>query len=240
MYVDSLEPNTRLNGRYRVRAKIGEGWEGVTYEVRDRLDGRIKALKLITNEKRKKAILNQARVMVRLQHPNIIDYYNVDALDLDGEFYYFLLVEYLRGPRLSERINKQFKTHKSPAIFDTLRVFYQICRGMAYVHDQKLLHDDLHTDNIILTGDPYSPVPKLFDFWGSAVSRAREQRVFDIKCAGQVLFECMTGKEDYQPKRLTKMPPEIAIIIKRCYARLHRYNNFHEILADLEDLRAWD
>ena len=165
MNVASLRRNARLNGRYRIRKKIGEGWEGVTYEVRDRLDGRVKALKLITNVKRRKAILNQARVMVRLQHPNIIDYYNVDTLKIEDETYYFLLVEYLRGPRLSDIVKKNFRRRKSPPIFETLRLFYQICRGMAYVHDQHILHDDLHTDNIIVTGDPLSPVPKLFDFW---------------------------------------------------------------------------
>ena len=111
---------------------------------------------------------------------------------------------------------------------------------MAYVHDQRILHDDLHTENIIVTGGAVAPVPKLFDFWGSGMTGLRSRRVFDIKCAGQVLFECMTGREDYQATRLSKMPPEIAAIIKRCYGRIHRYGNFHEILADLEAFRDWD
>ena len=240
MNLKTLRSNDRLNGRYRVKKKIGEGWEGVTYQVRDRLDGRQKALKLITNMRRRKSILNQAKVLVRLQHPNIIDYYNVDTLDVDDETVYFLLVEYLEGPRLSEAIQKRFKRHKTPQLFEMLRIFYQICSGMAYVHQRHLLHDDLHTDNIILTGHPDAPVAKLFDFWGSRGTKLREQRAFDIKCAGQVLFECMTGHEDYAPRRLKHVPPEIVAIIKRAHARVHTYSSFKEILEDLDALRAWD
>jgi len=235
-----LKENTRLNGRYRVRGKLGEGWEGETYLVRDRLDGRFKALKIITNESRRKSLLSQARVQVRLQHPNIIDYYNVDSLTLGDETYYFLLLEYLQGPRLSQVVAKHFRRRKDPPVFSMLRIFYQICRGMAYVHDRRLLHDDLHTDNIILEGDVSAPVPKLFDFWGSRGGNATEQRAFDIRCAGQVLFECMTGRENYQPKRLVKLPREIQDIIRRTHARVHTYANFHEILRDLEELRDWD
>lgn len=216
------------------------GWEGVTYKVHDRLDGRSKALKLITNTRRRKSILNQARVLVRLQHPNIIDYYNVDTLRIEDRTHYFLLVEYLEGPRLSQVVQRHFRRHDTPRLFFMLRVFHQICRGMAYVHDRRLLHDDLHTDNIILTGDPGRPVVKLFDFWGTRGSSRRGPRAFDLRCAGQVLFECMTGEETYSPRLLRGIPPEVAAIIKRAHARVHGYRSFRQILGDLEALRSWE
>jgi len=231
--------NTKLNGRYVIQEKIGEGWEGTTYRVRDRLDGRIKALKLITNLRRRKAILNQARVLVRLQHPNIIEYYNVDSLKLNGEVCYFLLVEYLDGPRLSQVIRRRAR-RAAPQLFEMLRVFYQICRGMAYVHDRRILHDDLHTDNIILTGNPDRPVPKLFDFWGSRGAVDRERRAFDLRCAGQMLFECLTGQEGYRSADLEGIPRAVAAIVRKTQARIHNYGSFHQILGDLEALRDWD
>lgn len=239
MNVKSLRKQSRINGRYEVRGRIGTGWEGVTYLVRDRLDGRQKALKFITNIKRRKSILSQARVLVQLQHPNIIDYYNVDRAEVDGESHYFLLVEYLEGPRLSETVTRLHRL-QSPPLFYFLRICYQIFRGMAYVHDQRILHDDLHTDNIILVGDPEAPTPKLFDFWGSRGANHRVMRSFDLKCAGQVLFECLTGKEHYSPGELDAVPRELADIIRRTQARVHNYSNFHQVLADFEELRAWD
>lgn len=238
--IASLRRGARINGRYEVKQRIGVGWEGVTYQVRDRLDGRLKAVKFITNRKRRKAILQQARIMVRLQHPNIINYYNVDRVEVAGENHFFLLVEYLEGPRLSQVIRRHFHRYEYPPLFFGLRVFYQICRGMAYVHDQRILHDDLHTDNVILTGPVDAPIPKLFDFWGSRGANRVAGRGFDLKSAGQILFEIMTGQERYRAADLEWIPPEIAGIIRRAHARVHGYRNFHEALADLEALRAWD
>jgi len=238
--ITSLRKGARINGRYEVKGKIGQGWEGITYLVRDRLDGRLKGLKFITNMRRRKSIVAQARVLVRLHHPNIINYYTVDRYEADGESHLFLLVEYLQGPRLAEMIRRQFKSRKGPSLFQNLRIFYQICRGMAYVHDQQILHDDLHAENIILTGDPEAPVAKLFDFWGSRGARGVDRRAFDLRCAGDVLFELMTGRTEYKPARLSRLPREVADILRRTHARVHTYRNFHEILADLDALRDWD
>lgn len=240
MIAQLLRGSPRLAKRYEFRRRIGVGWEGVTYLVRDRLDGRLKAFKIITNVRRQRAILAQARVLVRLQHPNIIDYYTVDTLQLDGETRYFLLVEYLRGPRLSAIARGIPGMLPSRNLFAMLRVFYQICRGMAYVHDRGILHDDLHTDNIILTGEHARPVPKLFDFWGSRGAGRTDRREFDLRCAGQVLFECLTGTERYRVEPLRRLPPEVAAIIRRTQARTHRYRTFHQILTDLDRLRTWD
>ena len=155
--IEKLPRNSRINGRYLVKRRIGTGWEGVTYLVRDRLDGRPKAVKFITNTTRRKALLAQARVMVRLEHPNVIKYYNVDQIDVAGDRHYFLLMEYLEGPRLSQLITQHFRRADQPPLFDYLRIFYQICRGMAYVHERRLLHDDLHSDNLLVTGAPELP-----------------------------------------------------------------------------------
>ncbi len=240
MDIRNLSRESRINGRYRVKRRIGVGWEGVTYRVHDRLDGQAKAVKFITNTQRRSSILRQARVMVRLAHPNIIDYYNVDQVTLGGEDHFFLLLEYLDGPRLSQVIARHFKRHDQPPVFFGLRIFSQICRGMAHVHDLRLLHDDLHSDNIILTGDPAAPVPKLFDFYGSMGANRAGRKSFDIQCAGQLLFEIMTGEDRYALSALRRMPPQIAAIIRKAHARKHRYRNFHEILADLDALRDWD
>ena len=238
--LENLKKDTRLNGRYIVRGRIGEGWEGVTYQVRDRLDSRLKALKFITNSQRKRSILNQASVLVRLQHPNVIDYYTVDTLRLGGEDAYFLLLEYLQGPRLSDIVAKYRRQRRQPPLFYMLRIFYQIASGMAYCHDQHMLHDDLHTDNVILTGDIQAPVPKVFDFWGSRGAKIRQRRAFDLKCAGQILFECLTGVEEYKASLLKGLPEEVAVIIRHTQARVHTYSHFHQMLADLDDLRAWE
>ncbi len=240
MNISALKTGSKINGRYVVKGRIGVGWEGVTYQVKDRLDGRLKAIKFITNVKRRKSILNQARVLVRLHHPNIINYYNVDRVEIAGESHYFLLVEYLQGPRLSQVIRRHFRRSDQAPLFFGLRIFYQICRGMAYVHDQRILHDDLHTDNIILTGDAESPTPKLFDFWGSRGGNSSDRRAFDLRSAGQVLFEIMTGHEDYDRAELEWLPRGVARIIRRAHGRIHTYHTFHEILEDLEQLRAWD
>lgn len=238
--IEDLKPETRLSGRYTVRARIGVGWEGVTYKVRDRLDGRLKALKFITNTQRKRSILNQASVLVRLQHPNVIDYYTVDTLRVRGEDHYFLLLEYLQGPKLSEIVARAKRKKQRLPLFYVLRIFYQIASGMAYCHDQHILHDDLHTDNVILTGDIHAPVPKVFDFWGSRGAKIRERRAFDLKCSGQVLFECLTGMEDYKASRLKGIPEEVADILRRTQARKHTYSNFHQMVEDLDALRDWD
>lgn len=131
--------------RYRLGREIGRGGMGVVYLAEDSSLERRVAIKVLPVELSTPAMaarLNrEARVLARLDHPNIVPIYDVGALD-DGRVYYAM--KFVEGTRLDEYRDR------AAALPDLLRMFEKLCEGAAFAHARGVVHRDLKPENVMV------------------------------------------------------------------------------------------
>ena len=181
---DELPAGVSLfHGQYRVGAFLNSGGFGLTYLAQDRL-GRDVVLKECfvpafsqrsqtrvlprpdSNpdhlEKVMHSFQNEALVLARLSHPNIVHVHQVFE---DNDTAYMAL-DYIKGHDLLEIVDEG-KARLTPAQIVTMA--RKLISAVAHVHDRQLLHCDISPDNVCVRADGE---PVLIDF-GSARSSAQ-------------------------------------------------------------------
>ena len=157
-----LEPGTAI-GPYRVERFIKDGVFNSSYVVADAQEGRF-FLKLFDVSAIPAAWLDkgQVREIVNsrgLGHTNVISYVADGTLDLQGQAYPYLVMQFFKGSLLSEYLASGRKF--SGAEVRTIACF--VLDGLIYLRRQGLLHNDLTPRNILLEETGEGLVPKLID-----------------------------------------------------------------------------
>ena len=134
---------------YDVKELIGRGGMGIVYLARDRQLDRYVAIKtlpekLVNNPLWMDKLLQEAKALGRLNHPNVAQIYSMDIIN-DVRY---LILEYVRGESLAQRLCCEKLT-----IADSLSVCLQIARGLVAVHRRGIVHRDLKPDNVRITSD---------------------------------------------------------------------------------------
>ena len=148
MPTDSAAPPAmRSVGNYDLIEKIAEGGMGAVYKGRHRTSGQIVAIKIVPPDTAKNQVLlkrfeMEFRAASVLDHPNI-----VKALDYNGHGTPFLVMEFVDGESLGQRVERDGAIPEREAI----RIIAQVCDGLHKAHKQSLIHRDVKPDNILLT-----------------------------------------------------------------------------------------
>ena len=145
-------------GRFEVIDKLGEGGMGVLYRARDPRLGRTVAIKLLRSDAaidagRTGRLLQEARTLSALNHPNIVTVHDVGEDERRGTW---IAMECLDGESLRERLAR------APLpLADALRIAVEVARGLAAAHAAGVVHRDLKPANVMITG---SGLVKVLDF----------------------------------------------------------------------------
>jgi len=109
---------------------------------------------------------SEIEVMKRMDHPNIIKFYEV----FENETELYIVMEMCSGGELFDRI-KEKGTYSEHDAAEALR---QIFEGIEYMHEKKVAHCDLKPDNFLYSShDKHSRV-KIIDFGMSKFVRDRQ------------------------------------------------------------------
>ena len=174
----ALSPGTRL-GAYEIVSLLGKGGMGEVYRGRDTRLDRTVAIKVLPSDIALDSHLRErfdreARTISHLNHPHICALYDVgetagsgsDAGAAPGQRVSFLVLEYLQGSTLADRL----KPGALPLI-DAIDIAIQIADALGDAHAHGIVHRDLKPANVMLTGSSDHAVVKLLDF-GLAKSAA--------------------------------------------------------------------
>jgi len=143
---ERLEAGSRF-GDYEILGVLGAGGMGVVYRARDVALERLVALKTLSPRLAEdpefvQRFMREAKVVARLNHPNIVQIYNLGSVDNT----YFLAMEFLDGQPLSQHL----RGARWPEA-DAVGLVRQACRALALAHEQGIIHRDIKPDNLVLT-----------------------------------------------------------------------------------------
>jgi WD40 repeat protein len=147
----------RRFGNYVLLEELGRGGAGVVYKARQAGLDRLVAVKLIlsgdwSGRSELARFHTEAGAAAALQHPNIVQVFEVGAQDGQP----FLAQELVEGGSLeAKRGGVPWLARASAELVQT------VARAMHYAHTQGVIHRDLKPANILLTADG---APKVSDF----------------------------------------------------------------------------
>ncbi|HKU40478.1 MAG TPA: protein kinase [Polyangiales bacterium] len=152
-------------GKYQVERKLGEGGMSVVFEVMHRVTQRRFALKwllphIAARPELAQRFLREAQVAGRVQHPNLIEVYDVGG----GAGGYYMVLELLQGESLQERLQRVGRM----SLADSLRILLPCMRGVAAAHAAGIVHRDLKPANLFVCRPG---APKVLDFGISKLPR---------------------------------------------------------------------
>ena len=140
-----------MTSNYKVIKLLGEGSFGKAFLCKNESNNRICVIKQIViedmNQKEKDDAYNEAQILGKLDHPNIIKL--LEVFDSKKPKHALNIVtEYADGGDLSEKIKSQNKKPFTES--EILNYFTQICLALKHIHEKKIIHRDLKSSNIFL------------------------------------------------------------------------------------------
>ena len=157
---------------------------------------------------------NEAKTIAHLNHENIVRVYDIEELYRT----IFIIMEYLEGVSLEYILEKMPRL----PLERILDILLQVCSGLAYAHEQGIVHQDIKPANIFMQNNGRATIvdfglacpPGTIDFClpGTVYYMSPEQIQgetvdgrTDIYSLGIMVYEMITGQRPYPEEDLAKL-----------------------------------
>ncbi len=142
-----VEPDTIIDGRYKVISRVGSGGMADVYLAEDQLLGRQVAVKLLhhhfaEDQEFVERFRREASSAAGLSHQNIVGIF--DRGEWQGTYY--IAMEYVAGRTLKSTVREQGALDPAVAI----DIVVQILRAARFAHKRGVVHRDLKPHNVII------------------------------------------------------------------------------------------
>ena len=213
---------TVLSERYRLDELVGSGGYGSVYRAEDLKLKRTVAVKIGHHRTSSDLLLDEARRVAKLSHPNIVSVH--DCGSHDG--HHFLVFEFVEGENLAQLIRS-----KKLTIREKIELVATVAEALSSAHQLVLVHRDIKPENLIVNTDgkvlvaDFGVACSLRDV---ALGRAKTSGTLpyqspevlsnelqlldgrsDIHSLGVVLFELLCGKSPFPAKDKAELREQI-------------------------------
>lgn len=222
---------------------IKESAYGATYLVENKANGRLYVIKKMI---KRELGLKEARILAKLDHPNILRVYGAGG-DQNKNV---IVTEYAQGGSLADRLVKPYPLEEGVSLFR------QIAEGLSFAHKNHVIHGNLRPSNVLFGQDDTA---KLTDFalpqhynknqqdWYAAPERKKE-KCSDVYSAGVLFHQILTnklpifdsyGKLVWQPDEVS-IPMTISELIRGMLRRdiSERVSSMGEVLSVIDKYEA--
>lgn len=216
--------------RYELQEKIGSGGMGVIHRAKDRLTGKLVALKQLPQAAEfilttslsdsdsttaRIALAREFEILSAMHHPHIIQVQDYGFSNGEPYFTMTLLED-----------SQDIKSYAQNCSFEEkIDLILQVLESLAYLHQRGILHHDIKPSNILVKDDH----TYLLDFGLSIEHGLHHLRIAgtvtylapeiilhkassiasDLYSIGVVLYEIITGERPYQSRRISDLVEEI-------------------------------
>lgn len=204
-----FRPGRVLARKYEVLARLGAGWEGEVYLLRETATGIDRAGKFFFPRRnlRNRAATFYAKKLHKLRHsPIVIQYHTQETILYRGLPINFLVSDYVEGELLSDFLRRQYQHRLT--VFEGLHLLHALAAGIESIHNLGEYHGDLHSDNIIVRRYGIGFDLKLLDMfhWGAP----RPENIHDDVCdLVRIFYDAIGGR-----RRYASHPPEVKGIVR--------------------------
>ena len=157
-------------GQYQIISELGRGGMGVVLKAHDPELNREVAIKVLSqqilhDETLIQRFKREARSAARLNHPNIVQIYQIGQHQ--GQHYF--VMEFVEGESLSQLLRREKRLTPRQAA----EILFQTASALAAAHDHDIIHRDIKPGNIMLN---HKGIAKVADF-GIAYMPDTEKRL---------------------------------------------------------------
>lgn len=160
-----IPQHTKIRETYSIDRFLGEGTFGGVYKARHKYLG-IQALKIfhpgIISKEQEPELFNEAFILSRITHENIVRVYEANTFEFDGNRYCYIAMEYVKGGTLADYIASRIRLPLEIAI----KIEREICFGLLKLHSliPPLVHRDVKPQNVMLAIQESEIIAKVSDF----------------------------------------------------------------------------
>lgn len=238
MLVDPTPSTPVTFGAYELVRRIGAGGMGEVFLARHvSAKGRRACVvkKVLPNLVENRAFVgrfrDEARVVVKLNHPNIARVYAMG----DYEGHYYLTMEYVQGKTVSRFAKRLRERKKQMPLGLILLMGERVCEGLSYAHDAKdengapllLVHRDLSPANVCIS---YRGDVKIIDF-GAAQSTLKEEQTAPRIVIGNLTYMA--------PEQARKQPVDGRADVYSCAVMLWELLAWHALPQKGDPVERW-
>lgn len=180
-------------GPYRIIRKLGEGGMGVVYEaMNDAIERRV-AIKVLhpdySNDRETASrFFDEARAVNRIEHPSLVQ---ISDYGQTPEGTAYLVMEFLRGESLAQRIHRAHAAGKRLDVSEVVRIAWQTADALRAAHEKHIVHRDMKPDNLMIVRDPIAPGGervKILDFGIAKLMKSGAKRTATSAVIGTPLY----------------------------------------------------
>lgn len=166
-YKGILPKNFSVNEKYSVLLFIKQGSNAETYRIKGN-DGKLYFLKLFNFAKLHRSAFDDENNLLEIEflkkvmHENIVSYKDSGELIFEGKKYGFLILDFIPGETLAERISREpFSNY-----YDVQQIIINVLQGLDYLHNlpEPIIHNEITPQNIMLDLSGNIPKAVIIDF----------------------------------------------------------------------------